>query len=132
MALTEQQLAFIDDNPYVGVVTDTRPDGSLHSTIVWVDVADGHVGFNTAVARAKERYLRNDPRISLVVVDPADTHKWVSIAGRAEFVEAGADAQIDKLAKKYLGLDSYPYRTDTEVRIGVRIVAEHVDSAGFE
>jgi len=132
MAVTEQQLAFIDENPYVGVVTDTRPDGSLHSTIVWVDVADGHVGFNTAVARAKERYLRNDPRISLVVVDPADTHKWVSISGRAEFVEAGADAQIDKLAKKYLGLDSYPYRTDTEVRIGVRIVAEHVDSAGFE
>ncbi len=132
MAPTEQQLAFIDENPFVGVVTDLRPDGSLHSTIVWVDVADGHVGFNTAVARAKERYLRNDPRISLVVVDPADTHKWVSVSGRAEFVTEGADAQIDKLAKKYLGVDSYPYRTDTEVRVGVRIVAEKVDSAGFE
>ena len=103
MALTEQQLALIDENPFVGVVTDVRPDGSLHSTVVWVDVVDGHVGFNTAVGRAKERYLRNDPRVSLVVVDPADTHKWVSISGRAEFVEEGADAQIDKLAKKYLG-----------------------------
>ncbi len=131
MALTEQQLAWIDESPFVGVVTDVRPDGSLHSTVVWVDVVDGHVGFNTAVDRAKERYLRNDPRVSLVVVDPADTHKWVSISGRAEFVEEGADAQIDKLAKKYLGADTYPFRKATETRIGVRIVAEHVDSAGF-
>jgi PPOX class probable F420-dependent enzyme len=132
MALTEQQLAFIADNPFVGVLTDVRPDGSLHSTIVWVDVVGDQVGFNTAVGRAKERYIRADPRVSLVVVDPADTHKWVSISGRAEFVEEGSDAQIDQLAKKYLGLDSYPYRTETEVRIGVRIAAEHIDSAGFE
>jgi len=131
MAPTEQQLAFIDENPFVGVVTDLRPDGSLHSTIVWVDVVDGAVGFNTAVGRAKERYLRNDPRISLVVVDPGDTYKWVSVTGRAEFVEEGADAQIDKLAKKYMDVDSYPHRKAGEVRIGVRIVPERVDSRGF-
>ena len=131
MALTEQQLAFIDENPFVGVVTDARPDGSLHSTVVWVDVVDGHVGFNTAVGRAKERYLRNDPRVSLVVIDPGNTYKWVSVSGRAEFVEDGADAQIDKLAKKYLDADTYPFRKATETRIGVRIVAESVDSAGF-
>jgi len=132
MALTEQQLAWIDENPFVGVVTDLRPDGSLHSTIVWVDVVDGRVGFNTAVGRAKERYLRNDPRISLVVVDPGNTYKWVSISGRAEFVTEGSDAQIDKLAKKYLGQDTYPFRNDAETRIGVCIVAEKVDSSGFE
>ena len=132
MALTEQQLAFIDENPFIGVVTDRRPDGSLHSTVVWVDVADGYVGFNTAVGRAKERYLRADPSISLVVVDPANTYKWVSISGRGEFVDEGADAQIDKLAKKYLDADTYPFRKATETRIGVRIVPEHVDSAGFE
>lgn len=132
MALTEQQLAFIADNPFVGVVTDLRPDGSLHSTVVWVDVVDGNVGFNTAVGRAKPRYLSADPRISLVVVDPGNSYKWVSISGRAEFVEEGADAQIDRLAKKYLDADSYPFRKETEVRIGVKIVAERVDSAGFE
>jgi len=131
MPLTEQQLAFIADNPFVGVETDVRPDGSLHSTVVWVDVVDGQVGFNTAVGRAKESYLRANPRISLIVVDPGDTYKWVSISGRAEFVEEGADAQIDRLAKKYLGADTYPFRKATETRIGVRIVPEHVDSAGF-
>jgi PPOX class probable F420-dependent enzyme len=132
MALTEQQLAFIADNPFVGVVTDVRPDDSLHSTVVWVDVVDETVGFNTAVGRAKERYLRANPHISLIVVDPGNTYKWVSVSGRAEFVDEGADAQIDRLAKKYLGADTYPFRKATEVRIGVRIVPEHVDSAGFD
>jgi PPOX class probable F420-dependent enzyme len=132
MALTAQQLAFIDENPFVGIVTDTRPDGSLHSTVVWVDVTDGVVGFNTAEGRAKHRYLVADPRISLLVIDPANTYKWVAISGRAEFVSEGADAQIDKLAKKYLDADTYPFRNDSEVRVGVRIKAEHVDSAGFE
>jgi PPOX class probable F420-dependent enzyme len=131
-SLTEQQLAFLDENPFVGVVTDARPDGSLHSTVVWVDVVGGNVGFNTAVGRAKERYLRANPRISLTVVDPADTYKWVTVSGRAEFVEEGADAQIDKLAKKYMGAERYPFRKETETRIGVRIVPEHIDSRGFE
>jgi PPOX class probable F420-dependent enzyme len=131
-SLTEQQLAFIDDNPFVGVVTDTRPDGSLHSTVVWVDVNDGKVGFNTAIGRAKDRYLRANPSISLIVVDPGNTYKWVAVSGTAQFTEDGADAQIDKLAKKYLDADSYPFRKDTEVRVSVRIDAANVDSAGFE
>ncbi|MGZ4393758.1 MAG: PPOX class F420-dependent oxidoreductase [Gaiellaceae bacterium] len=132
MALTEQQIAFIDENPFIGVVTDLRPDGSLHSTVVWVDVAGGKVGFNTAVGRAKERYLRNDPRIALIVVDPGNSYKWVSISGRVQFTEDGADAQIDKLAKKYLNQDTYPFRNDTEVRVSVWIDADKVDSSGFE
>ena len=130
MALTEQQLAFIADNPFVGVLADVRPDGSLHSTIVSVDIINGQVT-NTAVGRAKERYIRADSRVSLVVVNPADTHKWVSISGRADFVEEGSDAQIDRLAKKYLGLDSYPYRTETEVRIGVESWPSTSSSTGW-
>ncbi|HVN60221.1 MAG TPA: pyridoxamine 5'-phosphate oxidase family protein, partial [Gaiellaceae bacterium] len=98
----------------------------------WVDVAGGKVGFNTAVGRAKERYLRNDPRIALIVVDPGNSYKWVSISGRVEFTEDGSDAQIDKLAKKYLNADTYPFRNDTEVRVSVWIDADKVDSSGFE
>ncbi len=68
--LTEKERKFIAENPYVGTVTTLRPDGSPHSTIVWVDAEDGVVTFNTAVGRAKERYLRKDPRASISVVDP--------------------------------------------------------------
>ena len=46
--------------------------------------------------------------------------------------EEGADAQIDKLAKKYIGKDEYPWRTPTERRLKVLIEPEHVDAAGFD
>ena len=130
--LTEKQWAFLAENAFVGTVTDLRPDGSPHSTVVWVDTEDGRVIFNTAVGRAKERYLRNDPRVSLIVVDPDDSYRWVSVSGRAELTTDGADAQIDKLAKKYLGKDEYPWRSPDEQRITVKIQPEKVDSSGLD
>ena len=130
--LREAQKQFLDENPYVGVVTTLRQDGSPHSTIVWVDVEDGKPSFNTALGRAKPNHLQRDPRASLLVVDPNDSYKWVAVSGRAELTEDGADAQIDKLAKKYLGQDEYPWRKPTETRVKVLIDPERVDASGFD
>jgi PPOX class probable F420-dependent enzyme len=130
--LTENQTRFIAENPYVGTVTTLRRDGSPHNTIVWVDAEDGVVTFNTAVGRAKERYLRTDPRAAITIVDPDDAYRWVSVSGPAELTLDDADDQIDRLAKKYLGQDTYPWRKATEQRIKVRIRPERVDSAGFD
>ena len=91
--LTDAQRAFLE-HPFVGVVTDLRPDGSPHSTVVWVDVDDDGVSFNTAWPRAKPRYLERDPRVSLTVLDPADPYRWVSISGTATFVDEGANGQL--------------------------------------
>jgi PPOX class probable F420-dependent enzyme len=132
MALAEKQRQFLDENPFVGVVTTLRPDGSPHSTVVWVDVEDGRVSFNTARGRAKERYVINDPRVSLLVIDPKDAYRWVAVSGHAELTEEGADPQIDKLAKKYIGKDEYPWRSPDEKRVKVVIDPEKVDSAGFD
>jgi PPOX class probable F420-dependent enzyme len=130
--LGEKELKFLDENPFVGVVTDLRADGSPHSTVVWVDVENGGVSFNTARGRAKERNLERDPRVSLVVVDPNNPYRWVAVSGRAALTEEGADEQIDKLAKKYLGKDRYPWRNPEETRVSVKITPEYVDSTGFE
>ena len=130
-ALKDKQRQFLDENPYVGVVTTLRDDGSPHSTVVWVDVEDGKVSFNTARGRAKPEHLEHDPRASLIVVDPNDSYKWVAVSGHAEMTEEGADAQIDKLAKKYIGKDAYPWRKPTETRLKVLIEPEKVDASGF-
>jgi PPOX class probable F420-dependent enzyme len=129
--LNEKQVEFLD-SPYVGVVTTLRPDGSPQSTVVWVDVVDGVPSFNTARGRVKSRELEADPRASLVVVDPSDAYKWVALDGRAELTDEGADAQIDKLAKKYLGADEYPFRNPEEQRVSVRIVPDRVSSGGLD
>ena len=129
--LTEKQLEFLE-NPYVGIVTTLREDGSPHSTVVWVDVEDGVPTFNTAMGRKKPTNLENDPRASLLVIDPQDAYKWVAVDGKAELTTDGADPHIDRLAKKYLGKDEYPYRREGEQRVTVRITPEHVSASGLD
>ena len=129
--IDDKQREFLEQ-PFVGTVTTLRNDGSPHSTIVWVDTDTDEVLFNTAVGRAKERHLRKDPRVSLLVVDPEDTYRWLAINGNAELTTNGADAQIDKLARKYLGQDEYPWRKPEEQRVMVRIRPERVEGYGFD
>ena len=124
-SLTETQQKFLE-RPYVGVVTTLRPDGSPHSTGVWVDVDEDGVSFNTAYGRTKPANLEQDPRVSLTVVDPGDAYRWVNVDGTVELTTDGADAQIDRLAKKYLDADSYPFRKEGEQRVTVRIRAQRV------
>jgi PPOX class probable F420-dependent enzyme len=132
MALKDTERKFLEENPFVGTVTTLRDDGSPHSTIVWVDVDGDKVSFNTARGRAKSKHLEHDSRASLLMVDPNDSYKWVAVSGKAQLTEEGADAQIDKLAKKYLGQDEYPWRNPQEQRVKVVIEPEHVDASGLD
>jgi PPOX class probable F420-dependent enzyme len=106
---------------YIGTVDE---DGQPQVTPVWVDVRDGKPAFNTAVGRAKERNLRERPRVSLTIADPDDPYRYVEVQGRAVLTEEGADQFIDDLAKKYLDVDSYPFRSEGEVRINVVVEPE--------
>jgi PPOX class probable F420-dependent enzyme len=127
--LTDAQKRFLDE-PFVGVVSTIRDDGTPHSTVVWVDSEDGFVEFNTARGRAKPRNLERDPRATLTVVDPQNPYRWMSVTGHAELVDEGADDHIDRLAKKYLGKDEYPW--DKNGRVTVRIAPEKVDAYGID
>jgi PPOX class probable F420-dependent enzyme len=129
--LTAAQRSFLE-NAFVGVVTDLRSDGSPHSTVVWVDVDDDGVSFNTAWPRAKPRYLEADPRVALLVVDPGDEYRWLSISGTATLTEDGANEQIDRLAKKYRDLDAYPWHKPEETRVSVRISPTWIESRGID
>jgi PPOX class probable F420-dependent enzyme len=130
--LTDAQLRFLAENPFVGVLTTLRRDGSPHSTVVWVDVEDGRVSFNTEEGRAKVRHLDDDARVALIVVDPSDPYKWVSISGATDVTTEGAREQIDKLAKKYIGQDEYPWANPDKRRLKVVIQPAQVDSSGFD
>ena len=130
--LTDAQLRFLAENPFVGVLTTLRRDGSPHSTVVWVDVEDGQVSFNTEEGRAKVRHLDDDPRVSLLVADPSDPYKWVAISGATDITTEDAREQIDRLAKKYLGQDEYPWASPDKRRLKVLIQPAHVDSSGFD
>jgi len=114
-----------------GTVVTLREDGSPHATPVWIDTDGEHVIFNTAVGRAKERHLRNDPRIAVTVLRAEDQQNgYVSVSGTAELVEEGAFEHIDKLAQKYLGVDKYPYLQPGEQRVIVKVTPDKIDAQG--
>ena len=87
--------------------------------------------FNSAKGRQKDRNVRRDPRVALAIVDPDNPYRYLEIRGRVvEITEDGADAHIDKMAKKYLGVDKYPYRQPTETRVIYKIQPEHTTMMG--
>jgi len=131
MQLSDDQRAFVHENAFPAVATTLRRDGSPHSTVVWIDEENGELVFNTADGRAKPRHLRRDPRVSITVVDPSDQYRWISVSGRAELTTEGAREHIDKMAKKYLGKDVYPWHQPGEQRIIVRVRPDKVDSYGL-
>jgi PPOX class probable F420-dependent enzyme len=130
-SLTAAQQQFLA-NPWVAVVTTLRADGSPHSTVVWVENEDGDLSFNTAVGRAKERHLRQNPRLSLLVLNPENPMQWLAVTGSGTIGTDDAEPQMDRLAKKYLGEDVYPWRSPDEERVKVRIAIDRVDASGLD
>ena len=107
------------------------PNGSPQVTPVWCDLEGDFVVFNSAKGRQKDRNVRRDPRVSLAVVDPENPYRYLEIRGRVvEITEDGASAHIDKMAKKYLGVDKYPYGQPGEVRVLYKIKPEHTTVMG--
>ncbi len=107
------------------------PDGQPQVTPVWCDLEGDHVIFNSAKGRQKDRNVRRDPRVSLAVIDPENPYRYLEIRGRVvEITEQGASEHIDKMAKKYLGVDKYPYGGPGEVRVIYKIHPEHATMMG--
>ena len=107
------------------------PNGDVQVTPVWVDVDDGNLLFNSARGRLKDKNVRRDPRVTLTLMDPDNPYRYLEVRGRVvDVTEQGADQHINKLAKKYLGVDQYPYRQPGEVRVLYRVKPEHVHAYG--
>ena len=82
---------------------------------------------DSAISLFKGKNFERDSRVAISVVDQANPYNMVSIRGRvAEQTTNGADEHIDKLAKKYLGVDKYPFRSPDEKRIILKIKPEKV------
>ena len=106
-------------------------DGRPQVTPVWVDFDGSHVRINTARGRVKDRNLAKNPQVALSIQDPDNPYRYVQIRGRVtEMTEQGADAHIDSLAKKYMGVDRFPGRQPNEKRVLVKIRPEHVQGMG--
>src|SRR5580765_5365204 len=123
--IPEKYLDLFNKKAFANLAT-LMPDGQPQVTPVWCDYDGSNVLINTAAGRQKDNNLQHDPRVSLAILDPENPYRYLEVRGRVvERTQNGADDHIDKMAKKYLGKDKYPFRQVGEVRVLYRIKPEH-------
>jgi PPOX class probable F420-dependent enzyme len=105
----------------------TMKDGSPQVSPVWADFEDDHIMINTAEGRIKHINVLRDPRVAISIVDQNNPLDMTAIRGVVEKIIPDYDyLHANKLTKKYLGLDKYPFRRDGEKRIIFKIKPEKV------
>jgi PPOX class probable F420-dependent enzyme len=83
------------------------------------------------LGRQKDKNVRRDPRVAITLIDPDNPYRYLEIRGRiSEITHDGADQLIDKLAKKYLDADKYPFAVPGEKRVIYKIEPEKVSPHG--
>jgi PPOX class probable F420-dependent enzyme len=129
-AIPEKYADLFQKRAFANLAT-LMPDGRPQVTPVWVDYDGEYVIFNSAKGRQKDRNVRRDPRVALTISDPENPYRYLEIRGRVEEItEQGAAHHIDKMAKKYLGVDKYPYAQAGEVRVMYKVKPEHTTTMG--
>jgi PPOX class probable F420-dependent enzyme len=124
--LTESAIGLFKGKNFA-FVASLMNDGAPQITPVWIDYDGQFFLVNTAEGRTKQKNFARDPRIALSIFDQNNPYNMVSIRGRVvDQTTNGADEHIDKLAKKYLGVDKYPFRSSGEKRIILKIKPEKV------
>lgn len=119
--------------PQLAQFATVMTDGSPQITPVWVDVEpDGsHILINTAEGRLKTRNIDRNPHVAVSVVDAQNAWRYVVVRGTVvEQQHEGADDHIDRMAQKYLGKETYPFRNSEETRVILRIKPHHVLEQG--
>lgn len=128
--IPEKFLDLFQKKAFANIAT-LMPDGQPQVTPVWCDYDGRHVLVNSARGRQKDRNLKRDPRVSLSILDPDNPYRYLEVRGRVvEATEEGADEHINRMAKKYLGVDEYPYRRPGEVRVLYKIEPVHTSAMG--
>ena len=125
--LTQRDREIFEGKNFAHLVT-LMPDGSPHASPVWVDVDGDTILVNAAEGRVKTKNIRRDPRVAISILDSDEPYRGVVLVrGRVtEVTHDGADDHIDKLAKKYIDKDKYPWRSENEQRVIFKIEPDHV------
>ncbi len=119
--LPDSAKKLIEARTFANIAT-LMPDGSPQVTQTWVDHDGDIVLINTFEGSQKHRNVTRDPRVALTIIDPKNEYNIAVIRGRVKEVTLdGADGHIDKMAKKYLGQDTYPMRQPGMKRVLIKI-----------
>lgn len=87
--------------PIHGVLTTLMPDGQPQSSLVWCDYDGECARVNTSLERQKGENMSKNPKVSLLIVDPENTTRFIQIRGEVELVYEGALPHLDEITRQY-------------------------------
>ena len=125
--IPESHIDILNKKSFAHLAT-IMPDGTPQVTPVWVDYDGEYIIINSARGRVKTRNMQAGAPVAVEIMDADNPYRYLQVRGKVVDVsEEDADAVIDSLAKKYLGVDSYPYRREGEVRVTYKISIDKLD-----
>jgi PPOX class probable F420-dependent enzyme len=112
-------------------VATLGPDGEPQVNPVWFGWDGEFIRFSNTTGRQKYRNLKRDGRVALSIIDPANPYRYLEVRGTVTRIDADPDcAFIDAMAKKYMGVDEYPWKQPGEERVILVIAPEHTTQMG--
>lgn len=118
--------------PIHGVLTTMMPDGQPQSSLVWCDFDGECAQVNTSRERQKGINMARNPKVSLLIVDPEDTARYMEVRGEAELVEEHALEHLDEITRQYTRHPQYygyvfpSEKKERETRVICRIHAKKI------
>ncbi len=107
------------------------PHGEPQNNPVWFDWDGTHLLFSQTKGRQKYHNLERDPRVAISIVDPENPYRYLEIRGRLVRVDEDPNLDfINRMAKKYMGKDKYPWHNPTDERVVMVVEPEHTTKMG--
>ncbi|HEY3816011.1 MAG TPA: PPOX class F420-dependent oxidoreductase [Polyangiaceae bacterium] len=129
--IADKYLPILTEKKAFAQLATLMPDGTPQVTPVWFFYKNGKFIVNTARGRIKDRNMTQNAKVALSIVDPENPYAHIAVRGTiVKATEEGASANIDALAKKYLGQDKYPYRQPGEVRVLYKVATDRCTFMG--
>lgn len=102
------------EKPAIATFASLLPNGHPHVTPVWVDYDGEHLLVVTRVGTRKHENVQRDPRVTVTIVDPEDMYRYAEVRGTVTAMpEDGALEFSDEQARRYWGVDEYPFARGT-------------------
>ena len=121
--ITRPPIKNLFEDKNLAFVATIMKNGFPQITPTWIDIQGNEILINTALGRVKQKNVTRDPRIAISLVDRNNPYHMVTLRGEVIDQIAGeeADSHIDKMAKKYLDKDKYPFRAPGEKRVILKV-----------
>ncbi|MBF6044164.1 TIGR03618 family F420-dependent PPOX class oxidoreductase [Streptomyces sp. NRRL B-1677] len=127
--LSDDLKKLLDDAPVFATVATVQPDGSPQLTVTWLTRDGDDLLISTTVGRRKEKNLRRDPRVTVMINPHNAPYTYAEVRGSATLTTEGGQELIDELSRKYTGkdyADFNPAAKDDAERVVVRVTPRKV------